>query len=94
MMILKNSTNTGSVDIATLKAEGADLMLYEEDLKADSIDNWVRYKKVFIRIINQKIDFTTFNYYAVRYNERYTPSIPLAYPSYTDSGYRFRYNIF
>jgi hypothetical protein len=94
MMTLKDGTSTESVDIATLKASGANLKLYEEDLEADSIDNWLRYKKASMLIINQKIDFTTFAEYAVRYNEMFVPGVPLAYPSYSDTGYRFRFNLF
>jgi hypothetical protein len=94
MMMLKDGTSTTSVDIATLKTDGSDLTLYEEDLDADSIDNWVRFKKASMKIINQKIDFTTFDDYAVRYNERHVPSVPLVYPSYSDTGYRFRFNLF
>ena len=94
MMMLKDGKSPQSVDIATLKAEGADLRLYEEDLEADSIDNWVRFKKASMLILNQKIDFTTFDKYAVRYNELHVPSVPLVYPSYSDTGYSFRYNIF
>ena len=96
MMYLKDGTSTASVAIETLVANGADLSLYDEDMedKNASIDNWVRYKKIALKIINQKIDFTTFNEYAVRYNELFAPSIPMAYPSYSDTGYRFRYNIF
>jgi hypothetical protein len=79
-----------SVDIATIKS--SDLRLYEEDLKADSIDNFVRNKKIAMKVINQKIDFTVFFEYAVRYNEIFIPSIPM--DQYSDTGYRFRYNQF
>jgi hypothetical protein len=94
MMKLKVKDGSASVDIATLEADGTDLSLYEEDLEADSINNFVRFKKATMKIINQKIDFTTFDDYAVRYNELFVPSIPMAYPSYSDTGYRFRYNLF
>jgi hypothetical protein len=94
MMMLKDGTSTESIDIATLVADGANLRLYEEDLEADSIDNWVRLKKAAMKIINQKIDFTTFDDYAVRFNELHVPSVPLVYPSYSDTGYRFRFNLF
>ena len=94
MMLLKDRSTDVSVDIKTLVDQGADLRLYEEDLEADTIDNWVRYKKAALVIINQKIDFTTFSQYAVRYNELYAPTVPLAYPSYSDTGYRHRYNVF
>lgn len=94
MMMLKDGSSTESVDIATLIADGSNLKLYEEDLEADTIDNWVRLKKASMKIVNQKIDFKTFEEYAVRYNEIYVPSVPLNYPSYSDTGYRFRYNLF
>ena len=67
---------------------------YTEDLEADTIDNWLLYKLAAMKIINQKIDFNGFTDYDVRYNEAFTPTIPLEYPSYSDTGYRFRYNAF
>ena len=94
MMKPKADSSSESEDIATLKADGKNLNDYVEDLEADSIDNWVRFKKASMKIINQKIDFTTFAEYAVRYNELMVPSIPLAYPNYSDTGYRLRFNLF
>lgn len=94
LMVLKDGTSTEPVAIEKLIADGSDLDLYQEDMEADSIDNFTRNKKVGGKIINQKIDFTTFNDYAVRFNELYIPSIDMRYPSYSDTGYRFRYNIF
>jgi hypothetical protein len=94
VMKLRDGTSTEGVAIEKLIEDGADLTLYEEDLKADSIDNFIRYKKIAMKIFNQKIDFTTFDDYAVRYNEVWTPTITMTSPSYTDSGYRFRYNNF
>jgi hypothetical protein len=93
-MKLRDGSSTEGVAIEKLIQDGADLSLYVEDLKADSIDNFTRKKKVTMKIINQKIDFTTFGDYAVRYNELYVPTVPLAYPFYSDTGYRFRFNLF
>ena len=76
-----------------LVSEGADLDLYIEDLSADSIDNFVRHKKVAMKIINQKIEFGNMEGYAVRNNEVFMPSVPLG-KEYSDCGYRFRYNKF
>jgi hypothetical protein len=92
MMHLKNDPAAPRVDWKDIPE--ADRDLYEEDLKADSIDNWMRYKKISLKVLNQKIDFSTFDKIAVRYNEIFFPSIPMAYPSYSDTGYRFRYNQF
>jgi hypothetical protein len=92
MMHLKSDPTAERVDWATI-AE-ADRDLYEEDETADSIDTWMRKKRIGLKVLNQKIDFTTFEEVAVRYNEIFLPSIPLAYPSYSDTGYRFRYNQF
>lgn len=94
MMHLKDGSSTDLVDYATLVADGADLDLYVEDLEADTIDNFLRKKKATFKVLNQKIDFTTFDKYAVRYNEVFIPTVDLAYPNYSDTGYRFRYNIF
>jgi hypothetical protein len=71
----------------------ADIDLYEEDLEGDSIDNWMRNKVVTLKLINQKIDFLTFDDWAVRYNEVFIPSVPM-FNAYSDTGYRFRRNNF
>lgn len=94
MMKLKDGSSTESVAIEKLQADGADLNLYDEDEKGDSIATFCRLKKIAMKIINQKIDFTTFNEYAVRNNELFVPSVPMGFPSYSDTGYRFRYNYF
>ena len=52
MMKLKDGTSEKSVDIKELIESGADLKLYEEDLVADSIDNWVRNKKIAMKVLN------------------------------------------
>lgn len=66
LMALKDGSSEELFAIEKLLAEGADLSLYEEDLKADSIDNWTKLKVIGMKVINQKIDFTTFGEYAVR----------------------------
>lgn len=94
IMKLADESSDELFPIETLIAEGKDLTLYEEDPDADSIDNFTKNKKIAMKIINQKIDFTTFGDYAVRQNELFAPSIPMRSPSYSDTGYRFRYNQF
>ena len=94
IMKLADESTDELFPIETLIAEGKDLTLYEEDPDADSIDNFTKNKKIAMKIINQKIDFTTFGDYAVRQNELFAPSIPMRSPSYSDTGYRFRYNQF
>ena len=94
-MKLADGSSDETFPIETLVEQGADLTLYKEDLEADSIDNWTRYKKIGMKIINQKIDFSDIHgEYAVRQNELFAPSIPMAYPTYSDTGHRFRYNYF
>ena len=73
VMRLKDGSSDEQFPIETLMEQGADLTLYKEDLKADSIDNFTRFKKATLKIINQKIDFNEIHgAYAVRYNELYT----------------------
>ena len=54
----------------------------------------MRHKKIALKVLNQKIDFTTFEPLAVRYNEIFMPSISMGNGAYSDTGYRFRYNQF
>lgn len=56
-MKLVDGSSTDLVPIEKLEADGADLELYEEDLEADSIETFLRKKKVAMKIINQKIEF-------------------------------------
>jgi hypothetical protein len=58
MMKLNSDPTAPSVDYSTI-AE-ADLINYDEDLEADTIDNWLRFKVAAMKIINQKIDFAGF----------------------------------
>ena len=70
-----------------------ELDLWEVDLEAESIDNYLRNKVIAMKLINQKIDFLTFDEWAVRYNEVFIPSVPM-FDAYSDTGYRFRRNNF
>ena len=92
MMKPKNDLAAESVDVATIAPE--ELYKYVEDESADTINSFLRNKKATMKVINEKIDFTTFGQNAVRFNEIFIPSIPLAYPFYSDTGYRFRWNFF
>jgi len=51
-MKLADGSSDETFPIETLEEQGADLTLYKEDLEADSIDNWTRYKKIGMKIIN------------------------------------------
>lgn len=93
-MKLADGSSEELFPIETLVAEGADHSLYKEDLEADSIDNFTRNKMIGLKIINQQIDFTGFKDYDVRQNELFVKTIPMATPYYSDTGYRFRYNVF
>ena len=55
LMKLADGSSPNTVSYEKLKSDGANLDLYIEDLTADSIDNFVRNKKVAMKIINQKI---------------------------------------
>jgi hypothetical protein len=45
-------------------------------------------------MLNKKINFLSFDEYAVRETELYIPAIPIAANLYTNTGYRFRRNYF
>jgi hypothetical protein len=45
-------------------------------------------------MVNKKIDFTSYNEYAVRETEVYLPAISIAANLYSNTGYRFRRNYF
>jgi hypothetical protein len=51
-MKLKDGSSKDGVVIEKLMADGADLSLYEEDFEADSIENFIRTKKIALKIIN------------------------------------------
>jgi hypothetical protein len=91
-MKLADGSSDELFPIEQLITDGADLDLYIEDLKADSIDNFTRYKKLAMKVINQKIEFNNFGDYAVRNNELFVPTIPLSSERYSETGHRFRYN--
>jgi hypothetical protein len=67
---------------------------YYEDLEADSIDNWTRTKMVALKLVNQKINFLTFDEWAIRYNEVFAQAVPIGNGYFSDIGHRFRYNDF
>lgn len=67
---------------------------YFEDLEAESIDNWLRNKMVALKFVNQKINFLTFDDWAIRYNEVFAPGVPMGDGKFSDIGHRFRYNDF
>lgn len=52
LMKLADGSSDELVSIEKLTSDGADIELYVEDLKADSIDNFVRNKKVAFKVIN------------------------------------------
>lgn len=58
------------------------------------IDAWIENKYAAFKMINQKIDFTDRDEFAVRFNEIYVPAIPIKSGIFSDTGYRWRYNIF
>ena len=93
LMRLADGSSDELFTIEQLQNDGADLDMYEEDLNADTINNFVRNKKFAMKIINQKIMFEDFGDYSVRYNEIFAPSVALG-KEYSDCGYRFRYNKF
>ena len=45
-------------------------------------------------MLNKKIDFSSYEKYAVRETELYFPSISIAANLYSNTGYRFRRNYF
>ena len=57
LMKLTDGSSPDLISYDKLKNDGSNLDLYIEDLTADSIDNFVRNKKVAMKVINQKIEF-------------------------------------
>ena len=53
----KNDLAAESVDVATIAPE--ELYKYVEDESADTINSFLRNKKATMKVINEKIDFTT-----------------------------------
>jgi hypothetical protein len=60
----------------------------------DEIDEFIKYKNVGLKILNENIDFTKRDGKAVRYNEIFVQSVPIMSGKFTDAGHRFRYNQF
>lgn len=57
-----------------------------------AIDTFIQNKMVSMKLLNSKIDFYEFGETAVRFNEVFIPGVPMTH--YSDTGYRFRYNVF
>ena len=55
-------------------------------------DNWLEQKKIFMRLINNKIDVSSGEPRLYQY-EDWLPTIPM-YKTFTDTGYRLRKNIY
>ena len=59
----------------------------------NEIDAWLERKKVGFRIIQSKLDFSTFDYdHVIRQNEVYSRTIPINAGKFSDVGYRMRKN--
>ena len=60
----------------------------------DEINEWLKTKSVHLRVLNDKIDFTTFNDDTTRKNEIWMPVLKFKPGLYSDAGYRYRENTF
>ena len=60
---------------------------------AAETDEWLKQKKVFMRLINNKIDVSTGEPQLHQY-EDWLPTIPLGPNTFTDTGYRYRKNFY
>ena len=60
----------------------------------DEIEEWIATKQIQLKVIDNKIDFTNLDNYAVRQTEKWLPMVPLKKGSFSDTGYRFRKNSF
>ena len=69
-------------------------MGYPECASSTDIYNYLETKKIGFKIINQKIDFNERGANAVRFNEVFVPTIDMRAGKFSDTGHRFRYNIF
>jgi hypothetical protein len=60
----------------------------------EEIEEFIRYKSVGFKTLNENIDFTLRGDKAVRYYEIFVKSSPLRSGYFTDAGHRLRYNQF
>ena len=60
----------------------------------DEINQWIRTKVIQYSVLDNRIDFTQMDEYAVRQTEIALPNAPMKYGYYSDTGYRFRKNTF
>ena len=67
---------------------------YPECASPSDIENYLETKKIGFKIINQKIDFNERGPKAVRFNEIFVQTIDMRAGKFSDTGHRFRYNIF
>lgn len=67
---------------------------YPECAPKEEMEKWLSTKYAAFKMINQKIDFTDRDEFAVRMNEIYVPAIPIKSGLFSDTGYRWRYNKF
>ena len=58
------------------------------------INAWLKYKTVHFRVLNDKIDFSKFDFGAIRQNEMWLPAFQLQAGFFYDTGYRYRENHF
>lgn len=67
---------------------------YPDCAPENEIKDWISDKFMAFKVLNQKIDFSDRDEFAVRLNEVFVPSASLAAGTVCDTGYRFRYNKF
>jgi hypothetical protein len=75
-------------------SEDTKLPGYPECATPPEIETYLDDKKIGFKIINQKIDFNERGDTAVRYNEVFVQTIKMTAGLFSDTGHRFRYNIF
>lgn len=67
---------------------------YPECAGKPEMNEFLSNKRVVFKVINEQIDFNDRDERAVRYNEIYTPGVPIQTGLFSDTGYRYRYNQF
>lgn len=59
-----------------------------------AIDEWLKHKKIFVRFLNDKINFMSRDGNPISQSEVWLPTIPMKAGSRSDTGYRMKKNIY
>ena len=60
----------------------------------NEINEWLETKQLFLKVIDNKIDFNSYEKMALRQTEKWMPMVTMSPGHFSDTGYRFRRNFF